>query len=217
MPTPLNARLSYTIPTSPPTTKTIILPKPRFLASPIADPFIPKDIHVTLTGDQETVMLPRLDIRVQLTFGPFGNNSTNLDLRRQVHNWWQWAQQGNTFRLVFDSTKTVKTTLSGAEALGQTLLSVTSTSGFVVGQYYVIRSGANYQLIKVSSIDGIGLTITASEALDFNFPSGAVVRDQYLWDGVIRDPSLPTPIRDLFNPAEAGSWEFDLDFFEDVA
>lgn len=190
--------------------KTINLPKAA--NSIFIDPFVPRTTNTTLTGDTEIVYLPRVDVRVRATFPPFATNNTT---RLALHEWWQWAQKGGQFRFVFDSTKTVKTTLSAQEAAGQTVLSVTSTSGFVIGQQYVIVGGPNYQLVQVSNVGASDITVTSS--LNATFASGSVVRDQYLWDGIIRDRDQHCPIKDLFDPEVFGTHTFTLDFYEDVA
>lgn len=174
------------------------------------DPFVPRIVNATLRGDTETVFLPRVDVHVQVNF----TKNKDAALRAQIHAWWQWAQQGNPFRFVLDTTKTVKTTITGQEAAGQTVLTVASPTGIMNGQQYVLIGGPNYQLVTVSGISGSDITISSS--LDFTFAAGSVFRDQYLWDGIIRDAEQHTPIRDLFDPEPPGTWEFNLDFFEDV-
>ena len=185
-----------------------------FLQNPATldiDPFIERVINRTLSRDVETIVNPAPDVRVRARW----HWEANASLRVQLDNWWQWAQRGNSFRFVMDSAKTVKTTLSGAEAAGQTVLSVTSTSGFAAGNY-VLRSGPYYQLVIVTSVDGVGSTVTISSALDYAFPAGAVIRDEFLWDGVIADPQQQSPI--VFNPmAKAEAFNFELNFLEDVA
>lgn len=195
------ARITYN-------SKTIDLDKPRAI---YIDPFVPRTINTTLTGDTEIVYLPRVDVNVRATFA----KETSSTLRLQLHEWWQWAQKGGQFRFVFDTAKTVKTTLSAQEAAGQTILSVTSVTGFVAGQQYVVIGGPNYQLVQIDSVGASTITITSS--LNATFASGSVVRDQYLWDGIIRNRDQRTPIRDLFDPELFGTFEFTLDFFEDVA
>lgn len=176
----------------------------------IIDPFLPKRIHRTLTGAQETVYEPRMDVRITAHF----RKHTDAAKRLAVFEWWQWAQQGNSFRYVKDTTKTVKTTLSASEAAGQTVLSVSSTSGFVQGQQYVIVGGPNYQLVQIASIGISDITVTSS--LNATFASGSVVRDQYLWDLVLCDANQHTPLENHFNPETDGTWSFSFDAYEDV-
>ena len=204
-----SSRISYTIPTSPPTTKTITLSKPKLY---VGDPFIPREIQTALTGDTETILYPRLDIRVRAEFSP----STDLDLREQITNFWQWAQRGNQFTFAFDSTKVVNTTLTaGTEFVGDTALDVVNDTGVTNGQYYVIRTDNIYQLVKVTNHSAGDITIARS--IDIEIPGSAVFRDQYFWTGIIRDPDQHSPIEDLFDPASFGTWQWALDFYEDVA
>jgi len=183
-----------------------------FLQNPATldiDPFIERVINRTLSRDVETIVNPAPDVRVRARW----HWEANASLRVQLDNWWQWAQRGNSFRFVMDSAKTVKTTLSGAEAAGQTVLSVTSTSGFAAGNY-VLRSGPYYQLVTVTSVGASDVTINS--ALDYTFPSGSVFRDEYLWDGIIRDKDQRSPI--VYTPLnKKDAFEFHLDFCEDIA
>jgi hypothetical protein len=171
--------------------------------------FIEREINRSLTRDVETIVHPAPDIHVRVNW----YWDTTSGLREQLENWWQWAQRGNAFRFVVDSAKTVKTTLSAQEAAGQTVLSLTSVSGISAGNYVLI-GGPYYQLVTVTSVGASDVTINS--ALDYTFPSGSVFRDEYLWDGIIRDKDQRSPI--VYTPLnKKDAFEFHLDFCEDIA
>jgi hypothetical protein len=206
-----SAQIIYVIPTSPPTTKTISLSKPRLF---INDPFIPREIQVSLTGDTETILYPRMDIKIRAEF----SESRDQSLRRNITNWWQWAQRGNPFKFAFDSNKKVMTTTTaGAEIVGDVAVDVISDTGITVGQQYVIQADNYYQLVTPTFISAGNITI--DDPLNTGFPPFAVFRDQFYWSCIIRDPDQRSPIEDLGvgDDLEFGAWRFAFDFYEDVA
>lgn len=206
-----SSRISYVIPTSPPTTKTITLSKPRLFVN---DPFVPREIQVSLTGDTETILYPRMDIRIRVEF----SESRDSSLRREITNWWQWAMRGNPFTFAFDSTKTVMTTTTaGAELVGDTAIDVVNDTGVTNGQQYILQADNFYQLVTINTHSAGNITIT--DALNTGFPPFSVFRDQFYWNCIIRDPDQRSPIEDLGpgDDLEFGAWRFGFDFYEDVA
>lgn len=70
-----------------------------------------------------------------------------------------------------DGETQVTTTLSGDEAAGQTILSVTSESGFKIGQLVMIYKDANnWEISKVTAVE-TGL-VTIQDALDNSYTTG---------------------------------------------
>lgn len=193
--------------------KTITLPLKEF--DLIVRPSVTRRSNTTLTGAVETLRAPRMDIKVSANFRLIQDAA----VRSQLQNWWQWAVRGGAWVLSLDSARTVNTTLSGAEAAGQTVLSVTSTTGISTGQYYKIIDGPNYMTVRVDSI-GAG-TVTVSSAIDVAMGSGAIFRDEYYFPGVIRDDNAECPIRDVesgkYNPFPLTRFEFTPEFYEAVA
>ncbi len=145
-----------------------------------------------------------------LGFRNFVNsNSTDATLKRNMRQFFQWASQGNAWTFASDSSKTVLTTLASGAASGDTSLVLTSATGVVAGQQYVLRSKTQIQVVKINSIAGAP-TVTIIEALDFAFASGSRFRDDQYW---------PARLADMTNPiVEQPPLHFDiaLRFTEDV-
>lgn len=169
------------------------------------DAFIPRTVNTTLTGVVETLRIARVDVRVKASW-----RHLEPTLRVQLDNWWQWAQQGNVWRLVLDSAKNVKTFLVQSASVAQSTVLVADPGGITAGQDYVLVGGANYQMVTVSTVSGNAITLGS---LDYSFASGAVFRDRYLWDAVITDAGARAPIQDLLespSPASPGLHRFNL-------
>ena len=86
----------------------------------------------------------------------------------------------------FTSTPVASTTLSGATAIDDTTISVTSATNFVVGQHLTITnpSQIRYYFAHITAI--VSTTITVDAPLDFAFNSGSAVvvsSDQLAVDG----------------------------------
>lgn len=100
-------------------------------------------------------------------------NATAADatLKRNLQQWFSWAQRGGAWTFARDSGDMVLTTLSGAEAAGQTVIGLTSTSQIVAGRQYVIRSLVHAELVKVFTVDS-GVQVTLVESLNHGFAAG---------------------------------------------
>lgn len=179
---------------------------PRAPSDWLIDPFLPRTINATLTGIVETIYHPRIDVRVSTTWAQI----IDAALRVQLDNFWQWIQQGNSFRFVLDTAHAVKTTISNQEAVGSTSIQVASASGITAPRQYVIVGGPNYQVVNVTNVSGTDITI--SPGLDFVFAAGSTFRDRYLWDAKLRNADSPCPIHDI-NLSE-GRFDFSLAFIE---
>lgn len=164
------------------------------------NPVVPRTVNTTLTGAQEVLSLPRIDIYVAADYADLCSASltkygiTASTLRVQLDNWWQWAIRGNSWDYTIDSTKKVRTTLAGDEAANDSVIDVASASGITQNGRYVLIDGPNYQMVTVTNIAGTSLTI--SPALDYAFSSGSLFRDVYYWSGQIRDSNQDCPIVD---------------------
>jgi hypothetical protein len=174
--------------------KTITLPRPPQTWNISAGP--PSTVFRSRTGVVKTTLAPRVDCFVHAEF-----NAIPFNLRLAVDNWWTWAQEGNAFRLNFDDAHTVSTTLNGTHGFGTgsgtyTLL-VTSATGIVAGRQYVIRGGPHYQLVTVTNVSGLDVTIDT--VLDFDFPGGSLFRERYMWDLILRDSAASSPIIETFD------------------
>jgi|SRR5215813_9038588 len=192
--------------------KNVDLPKTPF--DYIIDPLVPRTVHSTLIGTVDTLLLPRMDVHVHAKFRP----SVNLPLMFALENWWQWAQHGELFDISFNSAKVVRSSLTFDSPVGTSLLTVSSSVGFVVGDYYVMKSGSSYQVVRVLSISGNDITIYGT--LNFTFVAGALVRDLYFWQCLIRDQQAPLPVRPVLDFTGGGyrqipnAFELEIDFYE---
>lgn len=197
--------------------KTIIFPRPpEELQTQV---ILPKVINTSITGDTEHIIRPRVDVLVQAKFFI----DANASLRAQLESFWRWAQAGNAFTFALSSDKTVNATLSGSEAAGQTVLSLTSTSGVVAGQFYVLKSGPYYQAVRVTavntSVSPLVNDVTIDSALDYTFPAGTRFRSWHFFSGVIRDSNARSPFRDRPAGLPHGTngpdhFDFNLEFYE---
>lgn len=212
-------RLSYTIPTSPVTTKTIDFPVAPWKLQILPAP--PRTVQTTLTGVDEVITIPRVDIQVLADWRGLESRS----LRRQLDNFLQWGLQGNAWTLALDSAKVVNTTLAAHSptapyAVGATVVTVVSATGITQGGQYKIISGPNYQLIEVVSISGSDITITPS--LDAAMAEGAIFRDQLFFPGVLRESGSPIHDHDVPDSYSVAAlpqirFDFNLSFIETVA
>jgi hypothetical protein len=190
--------------------KTITLGKPPLRIACSAAP--PRTVTTTITGEQKTVTLPRVDALWRIEWPVIEDAA----VRTELENFWSWAVQGNTWTLALDSTKTVNTTFSGAEAAGQTVLSITLLTGITNAQVYKICDGPNYELVTVSTSGGG--TVTVVSAINLAYGSGAIFRDRFYFVGMIRDPGARSPITDVSQIATMGPARFQLilEFYEDL-
>lgn len=113
-------------------------------------------------------------------------NAADYDLHRQLQAWWRHALQGGVWSFARDRNKIVHTTLSVAAVAGASSVVVTSATGIVAGQQYLIRNDVRSQLVEVASIASAP-TITLTENLLFAFDAGAIFRDEYYLFGEVID------------------------------
>lgn len=178
------------------------------------DARVPRVINTTLSGINEVITLPRVDVHVHIEI-PQINSAL---LRMQMEDWWQWAQRGGSWSFAKDSSKTVSTTLTGVSNAGATLAVVSSATGIVNGQQYVLIDGPNYAVVTVLSQASTSITLTG--AIDVAFGIGARFRDLAFWNGIIRNSDADHPCVDHAANDPSGQLfpiqHFDviLDFFE---
>ncbi len=193
--------------------KTIDFPAATMNVKPFEkeiQPAPPRTVNRTLTGDTETVLLPRVDNRIHFAW----RIGTDQTVRVQLENLRQWALQGNAFRVVMDSAKTVKTTLVGVFSAGSASVKVANPSGITSASRYVLRGigSPNYQLIIVGSVTASTVNLQSPTTLDFSFASGDVFRDEYLWDGILDKAGN---IEVDFRREKPDGWSASIDFVED--
>lgn len=122
------------------------------------------------------------------------------------------AQGGGEFQFAHDSAKTFNGTLSGAEAKGQTVLSVTPdpTVLVVVGDWIYLEhvtDQTKFEKRKVAARDVT--TITVEDPITWSFPTASIVRHwEYFPKCVLVDGSYELRER----PAGQGPNLWDLQF-----
>lgn len=192
--------------------KNIDLPKLALYKSFQVSPTVPRTVNTTLTGATEVISLPRIDVEVSASW-----NIETEALRLQLEAWWNWAQQGSAWTFAMDSSNVSSTTLSSAAAAGATSVVVASASGFATNDRIILRDGANYQIVKITSIVSTTINFTG-ETLDRALTTSCVCRHEHYWSGEIRD-ARRSPFVDSWVVSEDGTqstpqFRFDLNFHE---
>lgn len=120
---------------------------------------------------------------------------------RKLYSWWHfWARHRKAFALAMDTGAMVSTTLDAAAAAAQTIIPVTSTTGFTIGDTVQIRSSINLdrEIAEVYAISE-GISITIDRDLMHSFVSGDILRHANYYPYLIcTDES--------FKPLRTGSW-----------
>lgn len=118
--------------------------------------------------------------------------------KEQIHDfyaWWSYARLGNSYALAVDSGLDENTTLDGSASAGQKVVPLTSTTGFSVGDYCLIKeaAGDDYEIVEIASISA-GVSITAVENLLNAYASGDIFRHINYWPTVVvKNKELPFP------------------------
>lgn len=164
------------------------------------DPKIARTVSTTVAGLDSVTYLPRIDVYVSAVYETLcdavlsSKGVSASTLRLQLENWWHWAQRGGIWDYAVDSTKKVRTFLASEQFETETVIEVNSVAGIQTGSRYVLVDGVNYQMVTVTNISGLSLTV--SPALDYHFAASSRFRDAYYWSGQIRDPEQDNPIID---------------------
>lgn len=172
------------------------------------DAYLDRTITKTLTGKIETIVAPRIDVRFYAKWRPLEGDPDGAGLRRQLDNWWQWAQQGNTFRVNMYPSQTGETVLASSVLANATSLTVVSTTG-IGNRDYVLVGGPYFQIVTVSSVSGA--TVNLSTSLDFPFPAGSTFRERWMMDLKWIDPAGRCPIRDIEENSNRSLFDFYID------
>lgn len=169
----------------------------------------PRNQGRSRSGHTETIITPRVDVRVSVLY----RYITDTDLTRQLHQWFAWAINGNAWTYAHDSSEVVNTSLNGAVSAGASSVVVTSASGITAGKKYYIADGSNYQVVKVLSVVSTTITFATIDTLNFAFASGSIFRSELYWSGILIGDS-EFPITDIGKPANFVSLK--LVFAEDL-
>lgn len=111
------------------------------------------------------------------------DNIKQATLKRNLYQWFEWAQLGNIWYFSMDSTLQTITTLQNGVNAGLSSVNLVSATGISIGGTYTIRSKANQMLVNVTNI--VGNTVTLAEPLDYTFPAGSRFRDWQYWPGAL--------------------------------
>lgn len=99
---------------------------------------------------------------------------------------WSWARQGKEFAFAYDTADMINTTLDGAAVSGQKIIPLTSTSGIVAGQKYLIRAIATgyEEIVEIDTINA-GVSVVTVENLKFTYASGDLFRSRFYWPSLV--------------------------------
>jgi len=117
-------------------------------------------------------------------------NSTDAIFKRNIEQWFEWAQRRLSWKFALDASETVLTTLASGAAAGASSLVLASATGVVAGKQYVLRNKTARQKVNIVSIAGAP-TVTITETLDFAFSAGDRFRSEMYWPGRLIDSSNP--------------------------
>ena len=138
----------------------------------------------------------------ELTFDVYFSVAKYYDLLA----WWSWASQGQEFSFTTDNTLTAATTLDGAANAAQKVIPLTSTTGFVSGQFCMIRNvnDLNFEVIEIDSVSA-GVSVTAVNNLIYSYLSGDTFRQIEYY------PSLLVDSKDFEPDRTSMGWDLTND------
>ena len=173
----------------------------------VRDIYYPRQVLQGVSTARKTETLNvYADCIVHMAFVNFmTGDATDDTLKRNLYQWKQWAEAGNAWTMAYDSAETVKTTLTATEAIGSTVIDLTSVSGIDVDGLYVIRNSVNIELVKIVSVGAS--TVTLTEGINVAFASGDRFRAEHFWDGRLISCKLTEDVK---------FWDFELEFSEDM-
>lgn len=157
------------------------------------------------SGRCETLLV-RTDTRIDWASRNFRNrDATDATLKRQLRQWIVWASLGKSWTFAIDSTDSVLTTSSGAITAGAPFISLTSLTGIVANNLYVLRDAMHLELVKVTALNSPSPgQVTLAETVNFAYPSGARFRSERYWPGRL--------VPDRYPIVEHEPLFFDLEF-----
>ena len=129
-----------------------------------------------------------------------------LDQYYSFYAWLSWAQQGEVFAFALDANKTGNTTLDGAAAAGQKVIPLTSTSGFSVDDYCLIKeaSGDDFEVVKIATVNA-GVSVETVNNLINGYAADDIFRHVNYW------PQVSLKQKEFAMPME-GKPFYDLDY-----
>lgn len=160
----------------------------------------------SISGIEERLNV-RLDLMASIGFRYF-LTTNDATIKRNLQQWFSYAQEGGAWYFALDSSKTVLTTLSSSASAGASSVVVTSATGITSGQQYVIRGSTRMELIKCASV--AGTTINLTETLINDWFAGDRFRSEFYWPARLTKPD------NVLKEREPIWFDVDLDFIEDV-
>jgi hypothetical protein len=130
---------------------------------------------------------------------------------RSLFAWWEWANQGEQYAVALDSAKKINLSITGTSAAGQPDVLMSTTTGIVVAQEYLLRSAdlTKGEIIVVQSVTA-GVKVTATANLKYGYANGDTFRDRAYYPKAINlDDAQP------FFENELPTYHFEHHFRED--
>lgn len=154
--------------------------------------------------------------RYEVAFKPFKIPSSTASIATEhgdLFGWVAHAQRGGEFTFAVDSSNTWATTLSGAEAQGQTALSVASEAGASVGEYVILEDADDPTIWEKRRLNAVGpATLTVDGGIAFSYVSGSVARYHEYFPACILDPMTANPMRERDGGRGANLWDLQFVF-----
>lgn len=163
--------------------------------------------NTAISGIEERLNV-RLDLPVSFSFRYFVT-PTEATLKRNLQQWLALAKEGGEWFFALDSAEKVLTTLSDSSLAGDSSVEVTSATGIVIGNQYLIRSSTRGELVKVAGVSGT--TITLTETLNNDWFTGDRFRSEQYWPGRLVKP------RNVLVEREPLWFDLNLEFIEDAS
>jgi hypothetical protein len=161
-------------------------------------------------GTPEIIVFSEL---IRLRFRAYFSDDT-LD---QLWAWWSWAEQGGEFSYAVDSAYAADTTLDGTPTGSPSVIPVTATTGFSVGDKCWIQKQdrTDFEPVTIQSISD-GASVTATAGLKFSgYASGDTFRHKEYFPNLVTEQKSFAPVpTDIWDPDCNFYWTANFDFSE---
>ncbi|MEO5366070.1 MAG: hypothetical protein H7831_06895 [Magnetococcus sp. WYHC-3] len=152
-----------------------------------------KNVNKAGSGKTETINL-------------YGTNRITVDIQfsstvyYDMAAWWAWARQGKHFAFYLNSAKGRDTKLDTSATVGDTVIKLTATSDFAIGDTCLIRAQDNddeFEVVRLTSIKA-STSVKISKAIVYSYNSSDVFRHLHCFPKVIAT-------NDSFKPNRIGA------------
>lgn len=163
---------------SPVASKTIDFP--QFISKRNPPDYVRRVLRGSSASGVVETLTVRTDCLPNLEW-PFFVNGTasHATFKRNLKQWEQMAQAGEPWTIALDSADAVLTTLTNSPSAGDTSIDVADATGMVIGRSYVLRNEFDLEVVKISNISSLIITLT--EALNFSYFAGDRFRSEMFW------------------------------------